>query len=60
LALGKSAPEPVYVRKIMSRLVLLILVIVLLVGGLVFLAQVPEQQPVQTIEVDVPQGGDAS
>jgi hypothetical protein len=44
----------------MSRLVLLIFVILLLVGGLVFLAQVPEQQPVKTIEVDVPQGGNAS
>ena len=44
----------------MSRLVLLILVIVLLVGGLFFLSRMPEKQPVQTIEVDVPQGGNAS
>jgi uncharacterized membrane protein len=44
----------------MSRLVLLIFVVLLLAGGIVFLAQVPEEQPTRTIEVDVPQGGNAS
>jgi uncharacterized membrane protein len=44
----------------MSRLVLLIIVILLFVGGLVFLSTVPEEAPTRTIEVDVPQGGNAS
>jgi uncharacterized membrane protein len=44
----------------MSRLVLLIFVVLLVAGGIVFLAQVPEEQPTQVIEVDVPQGGNAS
>ena len=44
----------------MSRLVLLIIILLLLVGGLVFLSTVPEEQPTQTIEVAVPQGGNAS
>ena len=40
----------------MSRLAVLIVVVVLIVGALVFLSTVPKQQPTKTIEVDVPQG----
>ncbi len=44
----------------MSRLVLLIIVILLIVGGLVFLSTTVDEAPTRTIEVDVPQGGNAS
>lgn len=44
----------------MSRLVLLIVVVLLLVGGLVFLSTTAEEVPTKTIEVAVPQGGNAS
>jgi len=43
----------------MSRLVVLIIVLVLIVGGLIFLSTVPKEQPTRTIEVAVPQGGNA-
>lgn len=43
----------------MSRLIVLILVLVLILGGLYFLSTLPEEQPARTIEVDVPQGGNA-
>jgi hypothetical protein len=45
----------------MSRLVVLIVVLLLIVGGLVFLSRVPKEQPVRTIEVNVaqPSGGNA-
>ncbi|HEY8591601.1 MAG TPA: hypothetical protein VIL42_01915 [Sphingomicrobium sp.] len=43
----------------MSRTVLLIIVLLLLVGGLFFLSTVPKEQPTRTIEVAVPQGGNA-
>ena len=43
----------------MSRLVVLIIVVVVLVGGLFFLSTLPRQQPTHTIEVAVPQGGNA-
>jgi hypothetical protein len=51
LALGKSRP--------MSRMLVLIIVVVLIVGGLYFLSTLPKKQPTQTIEVTVPQGGNA-
>ena len=41
------------------RLVVLLIVIVLLVGALFFLSTLPKEQPTQTIEVAVPQGGNA-
>ena len=44
----------------MSRLVVLIIVILLLIGALFFLSTVPKEGPTRTIEVDVPQGGNAS
>lgn len=43
----------------MSRVVVLIVVILVLVGALVFLSSVPEEQPTRVIEVEVPQGGNA-
>lgn len=49
--LGKSA--------LMSRLVVLIIVLVVILGGLYFLSTVPKEQPTHTIEVAVPQGGNA-
>ena len=44
----------------MSRFFVLIVVLLLVVGGLYFLSTVPEEQPTRTIEVDVPQSGNAS
>jgi uncharacterized membrane protein len=43
----------------MSRVIVLIFVLLLVVGGLVFLSTVPKEQPTRTIEVDVPQGAGA-
>ncbi len=43
----------------MSRIVVLIIVLVLIVGGLFYLSTVPKEQPTHTIEVAVPQGGNA-
>ncbi len=44
----------------MSRLVVLIVAVLIIVGALVFLSTVPKELPTRTIEVDVPQGGNAS
>lgn len=43
----------------MSRLIVLIIIALLIVGGLYFLSTVPKEQPTRTIEVDVPQSGNA-
>jgi uncharacterized membrane protein len=43
----------------MSRLAVLIVVLVLIIGALVYLSTVPRAQPTHSIEVAVPQGGDA-
>ena len=43
----------------MSRLVVLIIVALLIVGALVFLSTLPKQQPTHVVEVSVPQGGNA-
>lgn len=43
----------------MPRLVVLILVVALLAGGLYFLSSQARERPTRTIEVDVPQGGNA-
>jgi len=40
----------------MSRLLLLIIVAVLLIGLLFFLSSLPREQPTHTIETAVPQG----
>jgi hypothetical protein len=46
----------------MSRLIIVIVLALLVVGGLYFLSTVPKAQPTRTIEVDVaqPNGGNAS
>ena len=44
----------------MSRIVVLIVILLLLVGGLYYLSTVPSEQPARTIEVEVPQAGNAS
>jgi hypothetical protein len=43
----------------MSRLVVLIVVAVIVIGALFFLSTLPKQQPTHTIEVAVQQGGNA-
>jgi hypothetical protein len=43
----------------MSRLIVLILVVLLLAGGLYFLSTQATESPTRTIEVDVPEGGNA-
>jgi uncharacterized membrane protein len=43
----------------MSRLLVLIIVAVLVVGALVFLSTLPKERPTHPIEVAVPQGGNA-
>ena len=43
----------------MSRLLVLLIVAVLLVGALVFLSSLPKEQPTQTIDVPVSQAGAA-
>lgn len=43
----------------MSRLVLLVIVLLLVIAGLFYLSTVPKQQPTHSIEVAVPQGGNA-
>jgi hypothetical protein len=43
----------------MPRIAVPIIVLLLVIGGLVFLSTVPKEQPTRTIEVDVPQGGNA-
>ncbi len=44
----------------MSRLLVLILVVLLLLGGLFFLSTTAREGPTRTIEVDVPEGGNAA
>jgi len=41
----------------MSRLIVLIVVAVLIIGALFFLSRLPKQQPTHTIEVAVPAPG---
>jgi uncharacterized membrane protein len=43
----------------MPRIAVVIIVLVLVIGGLVFLSTIPKEQPTRTIEVEVPQGGNA-
>jgi hypothetical protein len=40
----------------MSRLIVLIIVLVVFVGGLFYLSRLPKEQPTHRIEVAVPQG----
>jgi uncharacterized membrane protein len=41
----------------MARLAVLIIILVLIIGGLVYLSTIPKEQPTHTIEVAVPEGG---
>jgi uncharacterized membrane protein len=43
----------------MSRIVFLIIVVVLVIGALVLLSTLPKEVPTKTVEVAVPQGGNA-
>ena len=43
----------------MSRLIVLIVILVIVIGALVYLSTVPKAQPTHRIEVAVPQGGNA-
>jgi hypothetical protein len=43
----------------MSRLIVLLVVVVILIGALFFLSTLPKEQPTRQIEVAVPQGGNA-
>jgi hypothetical protein len=43
----------------MSRLIILIILLVIVVGGLFTLSTIPKEQPTHQIEVAVPQGGNA-
>ena len=43
----------------MSRLIVLLVVVVILIGALFFLSTLPKEQPTRQIEVAVPQGGTA-
>ena len=40
-------------------LLLIIVLVVVLLGGIYFLSKLPHQQPTHTVEVAVPQGGNA-
>ena len=44
----------------MSRVIVLIVILLLVIGGLYYLSTVPSEQPTRTIEVEVSQGGNAS
>lgn len=54
---GYTAAPPLGKSACMSRLAVLIIILVLVIGGLVYLSTVPKEQPTHTIEVAVPQGG---
>jgi uncharacterized protein involved in exopolysaccharide biosynthesis len=57
--MGYTAAWPLGKSAAMSRLVVLILLLVLVIGGLYYLSTVPKPQPTQQIEVAVPQGSNA-
>lgn len=57
--MGYTAPAEVCKSAIMSRTAAFIIILLLLAGGIYVLSTVPKQQPVKTIEIDVPQGGNA-
>jgi hypothetical protein len=41
------------------RLIVLIIIVAVIIGGLFFLSTLPKERPTQQIEVSVPQGGNA-
>lgn len=56
---GYTAARPLGKSARMSRIAVLIILLVAIVGALVYLSRVPKAQPTHTIEVSVPQGGNA-
>lgn len=56
---GYTAAHPLGKSARMSRIAVLIILLVVLVGALFYLSRVPKAQPTHTIEVTVPQGGNA-
>ena len=56
---GYTAAHPLGKSARMSRIAVLIILLVVIVGALFFLSRVPKAQPTHTIEVTVPQGGNA-
>jgi hypothetical protein len=55
-ARGYTAAHPLGKSARMSRLVVLIILLVVIIGALFYLSTVPKEQPTHTIEVAVPQG----
>jgi hypothetical protein len=53
---GYTAPCRVGKSAGMSRLIVLIILLVVVLGGLYYLSTVPKAKPTHTIEVAVPQG----
>lgn len=43
----------------MPRILVLVVILLLLAGAIFFLSTVPKEQPTKTVEVAVPQGGNA-
>jgi hypothetical protein len=43
----------------MSRLIVLIVILIIIIGALIYLSTVPRPQPTHAIEVPVSQGGNA-
>lgn len=56
---GYTAAHPLGKSARMSRIVVLIVLLVVIIGALVYLSTVPRAQPTHTIEVAVPPGGNA-
>lgn len=56
---GYTAAHPLGKSARMSRIAVLIILLVVIIGALVYLSRVPKAQPTHTIEVTVPQGGNA-
>jgi hypothetical protein len=55
----KSGPIPIFSGTPMSRTAAFIILVLLLAGGIYVLSTVPKQEPVKSIEIDVPQSGNA-
>ena len=56
---GLYSGSPARQKRGMSRILVLIILLVIIVGALFYLSTVPKAQPTHTIEVAVPQGGNA-
>jgi len=56
---GYTAAHPLGKSARMSRIAVLVVLLVVIIGALVYLSRVPKARPTHTIEVTVPQGGNA-